>query len=310
MSSPDSRNTARILGYSLILGVFLLLFFLAAFFLREAAHTGRTIRVHFPEIATLSEGDPVVENGVAVGKVRRISLDGDRPVAELQLFRHRALPEDTRFVNLSHSLMGARKVWIVPGNSSRPLDESLVQPGSFVPGLPETLHKVSGLVERVTRLRAEVEALDSGKVSLFAPLAVRQRLDNALRILTALSASLDRSATSLQSGTAKLAETGKRATGALRGAESGLDTATARVGNMLAAFEDAEAGIGAALSHIERLASVANDSAGMGKLLTDSTAYELLIQSVETLNQMTRQLRREGLGDSAKIRPRTRKSEE
>jgi ABC-type transporter Mla subunit MlaD len=301
----QSTQTARILGYSLVLGTLVLLGLLATFLIREAAHTGRTIRVRFPEIATLSQGDPVVERGVTVGKVRRIALtEGGEPVAELQIFDHRFLAADTRFTNVSHSLMGARKVWMQPGTSPLPLDEAVVQAGFFVPGLPETLHKVSALTDGVRQLQAETDRLFDDQGSLAGPLALQRQLDEALRALEEMSRTLEGAAAGLRSGMAALTAAGDRTAGGLRGAEPGLDRARLRIETLLASFEKTEASLVEALAQTERLAAAANDTTGAGRLLTDRAAYEGLVKSLETLVAATRLLKLEGLGDEMKIRPR------
>jgi ABC-type transporter Mla subunit MlaD len=306
MLSPDSRTTARILGYSLILGVILLLIFLAAFFFREAVHTDRTIRVHFPEIATLSAGDPVVEAGVTVGVIRSITLENGVPIANLRLFHHRFLSSDSRFVNFSHSLMGARKVWILPGSSPLPLNDSAVQAGLFAPGLPETLHKVQALVDRVRQLRQAMDRLQDTGSTLSGALAVNRRLDDALQALGVLSITLDSAGTWLQSGLATIVKAGDQVSALLGTADSGLDSAHARVENLRVRYEAASAQLAGVLATTETLLATSGDSTRAGSLLTDQSVYESLLQSVVVLEKTTRLLRRDGLGDDMKIKPRLR----
>ena len=127
--SPAPHPLARPVGYVLVLAVLIGFILAAAFLFHEVTRSPRIIRVHFPEIATLGEGDPVVQGGVPVGKVVSIRLPPPHSpshdaMVEIELFHHRPLAADARFLNFSHSLMGARKVWIVPGISPLPLDES------------------------------------------------------------------------------------------------------------------------------------------------------------------------------------------
>lgn len=310
MPSPDSRTTARILGYSLVLAVILLLFFLASFFLREAFHTGRTIRVHFPEIATLSAGDPVVEAGVTVGTVHDITLEDGIPVAELRLFHHGFLPDDTRFVNFSHSLMGARKVWILPGLSTRPLDESALQPGDFAPGLPETLHKVRALVEKVRYLQQEVDRFQDAGDSLSGALALNRNLEETLRILASLSSSLENAAAALQSGLAAATSAGDRVSSGLRAAGPVLDSAYEDAVHALARLEAGATRLAGGLAVTESLLAAAGDTTGAASALSSQALYENLLKSVDVLDKTTRVLRLEGLGDDMKIKPRLRSKED
>jgi ABC-type transporter Mla subunit MlaD len=313
MSTPQSTQSARILGYTLVLGCLLCLGLLASFLLREAVDTGRTIRVHFPEIATLSQGDPVVRQGVTVGKVRRIAIENGDPVVELQLFDHHFLAADTRFANVSHSLMGARKVWLEPGTSPLPLDEKVLQEGVFVPGLPETLHKVNALTGLVKKLRADSERLFDEKGaaggSLAAALAVQRQLDELTQGLDMIAGRLDDASGGLRKGLARLstlAATGDRTAADLRALEPRLDRTWRRVDTLMASLAAVEGGLTAALAQTERLAAAANDSTGAGRLLTDRAVYDGLLKSVDSLAAIAELLRFEGLGDEMPIKPRLR----
>lgn len=308
MPPLESRNNARLLGYAVFLGGLLLVFFLAAFLLREAVHTGRTVRVRFPEISTLSEGDPVVQRGVTVGRVRRIGLEDalgkKEAVVELQLFTHAFLGEDTRFVNFSHSLMGARKVRVLPGTSTKPLDESALQAGIFAPGLSEALHKVRALTERVARLRGEADRLLADSGAAFAPVLLQRRTQEALDALDKLTTSLEKGAATLGRGLAGATRAGDHVRAGIRDAEPGLNATRRRIDSLLVSFAGVEAELSAALGATERLAAAANDSTLAGKLLGDRAAYDGLVRLVETLTETAKLLREDGLGDEMKIKPR------
>lgn len=301
------RISPRFLGYSVVLAVGLLAFFLAAFFLREAVHTGRTVRVLFPEISTLSEGDPVAERGVTIGRVRRLSLRNDSAVAELQLFTHAFIASDARFVNFSHSLMGARMVLLLPGTSHAPLDESRVQAGFFAPGLAETLHKVRALTEQVTALRTESERIlaDSAWArGALGPLFSQKRLNETLASLAALSAALEDAAGTLGKDLAAATALGDSVRAGLRAREPALDRARMRIDATLTSVLALETRVAEALTTAERMGSLVGDSTVPGKLLNDRAAYDTLARLVEGLTAIAHALRDEGLGDSLKIRPR------
>ncbi len=313
MSVSVSRLNPRLLGYSIVLGGTLLVFFLAAFFLREALHTGRTVQVRFPEISTLSAGDPVSERGVTIGRVRRIALENGTgmnngsAVAEIQLFHHDFIESDARFVNFSHSLMGARMVVVLPGTSTLALDESAVQTGYFAPGLAEVLHKVRSLTERVEQLRAQTDRIlaDSAYVrGSLAPLFSQRRLEETLRKLHALSATLETAAASLGKNLNAAAAAGDQVRTGLRTAEPGLDRARRNIQSSLTSVLEMEARLGDAVTAAERIAAAANDSTGVGKLLGDRALYDTLVGLVENLTKVSHFLREDGLGDSMKIKPR------
>lgn len=303
---------ARLLGYAILACAAVGVMLLASFVIGEIVRPDRVVRVEFPEIATLAEGDPVVENGVEVGKVRNIRLapppllKNQGPLVEIELFHHRPLPRDTRFVNFSHSLMGARKVWVVPGKSPEPLDEKATQPGVFTPGLAETLHKVDSLTARVVALRAETERLLTGGNPVLAPLEAQQRLEAAARGFDALSARLAEAQASLGSGLGQLRSFARAVDAGTAEAGPRLDTAFERADLLLGAVRRVQDDLDTALARAAALAALAGDSAGAGRLLHDDAAYRRLRQSVRLLEQATKLLQKDGLGDSVKIKPRLR----
>jgi hypothetical protein len=65
--------------------------------------------------------------------------------------------------------------------------------------------------------------------------------------------------------------------------------------------------VSASLSRLETLAATLQSDTGVaGRLLADRALYDSLTRGVETLTRLSRALEDEGLGDSAKIRPRLR----
>jgi ABC-type transporter Mla subunit MlaD len=309
---PEFRISPRFLGYSIVSLGLLLVFFLAAFLLREAVHTGRTIWVRFPEIATLAEGDPVVLNGVTVGKVEQIVLIGRDADAQLVLFTHDPLPRDTRILNLSHSLMGARKVWLIPGVSAERMDESKVQTGFFAPGLSETLHEVRALTDLVSELRRETEALlapnAEGGASSWSPAAIQHNLDVALRSLDTLSTTVEAAFAGLSKGLAMASTTGATIHSGLRTAEPKLNAALRRIDSILVSVQESQRVLDVALTAAEKVAAAVEDTSGVGRLLTNREAYDQMTRLVQTLTETARYIREVGVGENFIINPHVGKS--
>jgi ABC-type transporter Mla subunit MlaD len=307
-SSP--HPLARPVGYAAVLAVLLFTGLAAAFLVREAAREPRVIRVHFSEIATLGEGDPVVQGGVPVGAVRSIRLaplpsGATDAVVEIELFHHRFVARDARFLNFSHSLMGARKVWLLPGASTVPLDESALQPGVFAPGLAETLHKVDSLVPVIVRLRDQAERLLTEDNPLRSPVAAARRLEAAVLALDRVAASLDTARAALEPALRGFSSAGQRTGRNVRAAEPPLQAALLEGQKLLAAVESVQRNLDTVLTRVEKAGALAGDSAGMGRLLHDGSAYDKLEQSVRVLERVARLMERDGL-DSLKIKPRLR----
>jgi hypothetical protein len=309
--SPSS-SLPRLVGYALVAGVLAAGGLFAAFAIREFRNPGVTVRVGFAEISTLSPGDPVVENGVEIGRVADIVAGdaadgmGSGAVAILKLDRRALPPRDTRFVNFSHSLMGARKVWMRPGDSPLPLDTARVQEGVFIPGLPETLRKARNLNARIAAWRAASEDMLGGGDSA-AALRALGALERAFARLAAMNASLEGAARDLSGGVSGLTAIEGKASEAARAADPKVAAAGRRVAMARADLTRLEADVSASLSRLETLAATLQSDTGVaGRLLADRALYDSLTRGVETLTRLSRALEDEGLGDSAKIRPRLR----
>jgi hypothetical protein len=121
-----------------------------------------------------------------------------------------------------------------------------------------------------------------------------------------LSITLDSAGTWLQSGLATIVKAGDQVSALLGTADSGLDSAHARVENLRVRYEAASAQLAGVLATTETLLATSGDSTRAGSLLTDQSVYESLLQSVVVLEKTTRLLRRDGLGDDMKIKPRLR----
>ncbi len=293
------------MGYFLLATTVVLGVSFAAFTVREFRDPGVVVRVRFPAISTLSAGDPVVENGVEAGRVRSITLDdGGSAIVELRLDQREPPARDSRFVNFSHSLMGARKVWIHPGDSPLPLDVSRVQEGVFVPGLPETLHRVRLLNERIAAWGEALDNLLGGGDSAAALRAVGG-MERALMRLARLETSLQGAAADLRTGVEDLSSLERKALASARDADASLGGAAMGATSAREAVARVEADLAAFLSRLEAIAVALDADTGMaGRLLADRRLYDSLVDGVEKLTAMTRDLRQEGLGDSLRIRPR------
>lgn len=301
-----SRRTARLTGYAVVLLVLGSLVGLGAFMRRDAVR-GPLILVHFPELATLSAGDPVVEQGVTIGAVEHIILKDGQAVATLRFHHHRTFSADTRFLNLSHSLMGARKVWVIPGTSPEPLDAASVQRGAFAPGLPETLHRVHELVEKITVLRTAADSLlgTEGLARLMGP------LDAAHASLEAIAHSVEKGTAAVRAGLEGVTASAQAATriaATLRTASPAAAQALGRADTLLAAAVRTETTLATALTSLETLVTTLSDTTtgpwGAGRLVNDRALYDSLLTAVRALDQTTRALKAGGLDDEFRIKPR------
>lgn len=276
--------------------------FLAASLFREARQPGRTIPVHFPAVSTLMKDDPVVEQGIPVGKVKRVFLDGGLAVIEVELFHRRPLAEDTRFVNLSHSLMGARQVWVVPGSSPAPMQEDALQYGVFVPSSVEFLHRAGELTEAIVRYRNAAEALLRPEGALVSAARVQEELLARARGLERLANRMDSVRIAYAADLDRFVPLFGTAQAGTHGFEARLDSARHALNRLLGTLERAGNGLDTALVATESLlAAVADSNSTAGRLLADRAPYVEMRRAVVLLDSVVEAFREGRLTEGASV---------
>lgn len=112
-----NRKNNITVGFFVILSLFILLF--GVYYLKETVPGQKTdsYKVLFNQVSTLQEGDPVKVNGVKLGKVDKIELEGSRVRVSLKLDRGIKLPKNSEVRIQNIGLMGERQVGILMGDS-------------------------------------------------------------------------------------------------------------------------------------------------------------------------------------------------
>ncbi|MBY6063910.1 outer membrane lipid asymmetry maintenance protein MlaD [Pseudidiomarina sediminum] len=116
----DSRNTQLAVGFFVIFGILALLFLGLRAANTNFASNGATYTLYakFDNIGGLKERSPVKVGGVVVGRVTRISLDGDyyEPLVEMTISQEYDEFSDTSSVSiLTSGLLGEQYIGLSPG---------------------------------------------------------------------------------------------------------------------------------------------------------------------------------------------------
>ena len=147
-----SKNIELKVGLLVMIGAAILIF---GIYLAKGYRYGQdfyTTSIRFPEIGTLSPGDPVSVSGVQKGKVRDISLFEGDVLVEIDLSRDVVLKEDAIFIVKNIGLMGERFVAVYTGKSETVLDLTHPGSGGFDPGIPEVMGMMGDVIGHVNDL--------------------------------------------------------------------------------------------------------------------------------------------------------------
>ncbi len=114
------------------------------------------VTVIFPNVGSLSAGDPVSVSGVLKGKVKKIDLYQGDVLVHFTLEKDVVLKKDARFTVMNIGLMGERFVAVETGKADTLLAPTPYPRGYYDTGIPEVMGMMGRMMDEVKQL---VEAL-------------------------------------------------------------------------------------------------------------------------------------------------------
>jgi phospholipid/cholesterol/gamma-HCH transport system substrate-binding protein len=261
MGMDKKKRNVAALGALTVLAI--VVFFWGFYYLlgNPVLKGGMDLVVALENGAGLKRGDRVELQGVEVGSVKSVGLEGSqRVISVLRLNDKLPLPADTR-ARVSGDVFGAHAVELVPGTAMVKLEDGDTISGMSTPQLAEMAGELS---TRATGLLTRADSLLSSET-------VRD-LRATASVLPSSALELRAAFTELRLASAALRRTAEEVEGARTGAA--LQSAVTRV------EESARALTGTA-SALERSASslasvirkIDNGQGTLGRLVNDSTLY-------------------------------------
>ena len=205
-----------IVGLVVVVAMLILVF--GIFFLndKDPRETFVTYYLRFNQVSTLAQDDPVKVNGVKLGKVETIALQGTRVLVRISLRNDVKIPKDSDIRVQNIGLLGERQIGMLLGDSSVFWTEKDTIQGQFDAGIAEVMGMAG-------------EVLDSAKIimniahiMLDSTIATQDFRDRFRRILQKAE-DLEDQATNLIA----------RADPALQGSLAGLSAATRKINDIL-----------------------------------------------------------------------------
>ena len=135
--TPRARNAA--VGAFVLASILLLLF--GIYFLKQTVPGRRTDTYYarFSQVSNLDIGDPVKVNGVNVGKVKAIELEGSGVKVTFEMRRGVFLNRDADLRIQNIGLMGERQIGIRLGQSSEAVLPGALLEGTLDAGIAEAM---------------------------------------------------------------------------------------------------------------------------------------------------------------------------
>lgn len=135
------KNTSLylIVGLVVLLAIVILVF--GIFFLndKDPRETFHTYYLRFHQVSTLAQDDPVKVNGVKLGKVEEIALQGNKVRVRIRLRTDVQVPRNSVFKVQNIGLMGERQIGILLGDSPEFYAPNDTIDGLFDAGIAEAM---------------------------------------------------------------------------------------------------------------------------------------------------------------------------
>ena len=296
MNSRKMQNL--IVGTVVLVALFLLIFGMA--FLNEYAPGKRMDEyvLMTSEVGLLSKDDPVKFNGVKVGKVRSIELNGDNRVKiVIEVQQDARIPKGSKVQIQNVGLMGERMI-----NVALTQDKEVLPPGSVLDagydyGIAETMGVAGQLVEEARKMLVQLqEVMDStvGRPDFVTRVnTVVKRADDVSAQLEKAVADLD---PKLRSTVGDLQAAGAGARGMVDRTAPVLDRVVVRADKATEDLPAIVADLKATSSDIRTiLAKAKSGESTLGKLATDDAFYKELSSAVTRADSLLNRIQRKGL---------------
>ena len=163
--------------------------------------------VWFPNIGTLSVGDPVSISGVTKGKIAAIELHEGGVRVGMLLSNDVQLRADAQFTIKNVGLMGERFVDVRTGNSTDPLPRHMLARGEYDTGIPEVMGLMGRMTEDVRELVVAVRTTIGADTTLQRIAAITVSLE---RVAQQTSELIERNQTGIDRAVTDFGEAAKR----------------------------------------------------------------------------------------------------
>jgi phospholipid/cholesterol/gamma-HCH transport system substrate-binding protein len=205
-----------IVGLVIVVAIIILIF--GVFFLNDKnpRETFLTYQLRFSQVSTLATDDPVKVNGVKLGKVNNIALQGNRVLVAVSVRNDVKIPKDSEIRVQNIGLLGERQIGILLGDSPKFFTTNDTIPGLFDSGIAEVMGMAGEVLDSAKLI------LNIAHTMLDSTIATKEFRDRFNRILAKAEELEDQANGLIQ-----------RADPALQGSLIGLSNATRKLNIIL-----------------------------------------------------------------------------
>lgn len=248
-----------------------------------------TVRVSFPNVGALREGDPVAVSGVTTGKIKILELVSGQVIVTCLIDRNVFLADDASFTVKNIGLMGERFLEIYAGSSAVALDLEKVHEGRFDTGIPEVMGMMGDMVAEV---RALVNLIGRTVASPGTLNELQETISQLHQITVDIGELVSESKEDYKSSLAAIETASKNISDFVESNRAGADSAVSD-------FSQAAAKLSAIADNLDTLASslqifadkINSEEGTLGLLASDESLYQDVKKTVRELDKLVEDIR-------------------
>lgn len=239
------------------------------------------LKLAFPEVNNLDVGDGVLLMGVNRGKVKSISISGDRVLVEIAVKLDKPLSADTEFRVGSTSVMGSTRIIIIPGSSQELLPEDQVIQGYSSAGFNAMFNEAASILQDIEVFLNALNSTDNifAKYSQVAD-SIQFAVSNFNEILSNNDQGMTETVENLQKITNDISRL-------VEENQAGISATITNAENLVTDFDATNEDIQKLTQETQNLIQkLQTEDNTLGKLSSDDELYRLLLNSVSSLDSL------------------------
>lgn len=295
----DQRRTELKVGIVVVVAIILFIWILTWTKNFSLPATEKSILVSFKNVSGLEVGDEVTISGVKKGFVDNFKIEGDNVIVKLSLENDTPIKEDAVFRITMLDLMGGKKVEIYPGISSRTIDYSKVQTGSFTADIATVMVMVGDVQDDINSsikdMKITLTALNNYLTDKQLNQNIKSSVENLSEASRKLNSMMDENRENLKKLIGNSAELSEEAKILLN---KNKDEIANTFKEMKILLEKTNSLVTKANDFADEIKNKKNN---VGKLLYDDELYSSLTKSITQLNELTNLILEQLKGDGFKV---------
>ena len=300
----ENRKTNIKVGVTVIFALFIFLLILGWAKRITIAGDYNVLKMKFDSVSGLELGDHITINGVKMGKVHDIKIEGNSVIVEGYIPKNVIIKKDARATVEMLDLMGGKKIELKPGESDEIFDFNDILEGRLSTDIPGALAMVGNVEQDLKSIILDTRDLLEQINKHLSDENTINSLKNSLRNLEEITTNLNEF---LIKNNSKLEKTIDNISNLTDKSEKFL---TQNADTLIATFNETRvliSNLNKVVNSLDLILSQTQSKENnFGKILYDEELYEKLKQSIIKLdiisNLLLEQLEAKGIKVDAKIR--------